>query len=421
MAKQAKYEGLLDSLPDSIICHILSFLPTRDAVRTSVLSPMWRHLFTLSISKLDVNDCLPEPEVSAEGIESFKKFMDRLFFSPQPQRRLECFRMHDLWMVDDDYLSFYNWLSAALRSGVKEFDVDLFDADIRQISNLLFTCSSLVTLKLDIGGDVTAYRASNDFDWLIVTNAPSLVYFKYFCFVNMESLERADITIFHLKDVDCDRSATLLRESAMYRFYICPFMIMMHSSSGCILIRGLPFTILLNWNLRIIVTIAKDLGLFGCFGSSELNIHGLSLKRLVLDFQNLVYKNDFDWLIVIDAPSLVYFEYFCPVGRGYALRNMESLEKADITIFNFNDVDRERSAALLEGICSVQVLHLSIVDDDAPLLRTPLDPVLAFNNLVELQCKNPPDFSNISVTWIVEFLHRTPNLKTLILFVISPQ
>ncbi|KAK8514912.1 hypothetical protein V6N12_001077 [Hibiscus sabdariffa] len=100
---------------------------------------------------------------------------------------------------------------------------------------------------------------------------------------------------------------------------------------------------------------------------------------------------------------------------------MESLEKADITIFNFNDVDRERSAALLEGICSVQVLHLSIVDDDAPLLRTPLDPVLAFNNLVELQCKNPPDFSNISVTWIVEFLHRTPNLKTLILFVISPQ
>ncbi|KAK8514913.1 hypothetical protein V6N12_001078 [Hibiscus sabdariffa] len=105
--------------------------------------------------------------------------------------------------------------------------------------------------------DVTAYRASNDFDWLIVTNAPSLVYFKYFCFVNMESLERADITIFHLKDVDCDRSATLLRESAMYRFYICPFMIMMHSSSGCILIRGLPFTILLNWNLRIIVTIAS--------------------------------------------------------------------------------------------------------------------------------------------------------------------
>ncbi|KAK8502104.1 hypothetical protein V6N11_084415 [Hibiscus sabdariffa] len=166
--------------------------------------------------------------------------------------------------------------------------------------------------------------------------------------------------------------------------------------------------------------VLEVLVLFHCFinGASELNIHGLSLKRLVLDFQNLVCKNDFDWLFVIDAPSLVYFKYFCRVGRGYALRNMESLEKADITIFNFNDVDRERSEALLRGICNVRVLHLSIIDHDAPLLRTPLDPVLAFNKLVELQFKNHCGFRNVSVTWIVEFLeflHRTPNLKTFIL------
>ncbi|KAK8576861.1 hypothetical protein V6N13_121860 [Hibiscus sabdariffa] len=327
MAKQAKYEGLLDSLPDSIICHILSFLPTRDAVRTSVLSPMWRHLFTLSISKLDVNDCLPEPEVSAEGIESFKKFMDRLFFSPQPQRRLECFRMHDLWMVDDDYLSFYNWLSAALRSGVKEFDVDLFDADIRQISNLLFTCSTLRLSSID---------------------------FVYGC-----------------------------------------------SLLG--LISGCP--------------VLEDLGVFACSidGASELNIHSLSLKRLALDFQHLhlVHSDGFDWLI--DAPSLVYFKYIRRGGRGYAMRNMESLEKADITIFNFNNVDRERSAALLQGICNVQVLHLFIIDQDAPLIRTPTDPVLAFNKLLKLRFKNHGDRRTLSVTWMLEFLYRAPNLKTLIL------
>ncbi|KAK8502103.1 hypothetical protein V6N13_038611 [Hibiscus sabdariffa] len=347
MAEQAKYEGLLDSLPDSILCHILSFLPTRDAVRTSVLTPRWRHLFTSSISKLDFKDCLPELGVPEERSESFKKFVERLLFSPKLQR-LECFRMHDLWVVEDDFLSVYNWLSAALWRGVKELDVNLFEAELWQFPTLLFTCSSLVTLKLDIhGGELE-----------VPTNV---------CLSNLRAL--------HLSSMKFADDCSFLR-----------------------LISGCPV-------LEVLV-------LFGCFinGASELNIHGLSLKRLVLDFWNLVYENDFDWLFVIDAPSLVYFEYFCRVGRGYALRNMESLEKADITIFNFNDVDRERRAALLRGICSVQVLHLSIVDDDAPLLRTPLDPVLAFNNLVELQCKNPPD-----VTWLVEFLHRAPNLKTLIL------
>ncbi|KAK8540866.1 hypothetical protein V6N13_038608 [Hibiscus sabdariffa] len=77
---------------------------------------------------------------------------------------------------------------------------------------------------------------------------------------------------------------------------------------------------------------------------------------------------------------------FAPEGRGYALRNMESLEKADITIFNFNNVDRERSAALLQGICNVQDLHLSIIEHDAPpLIRTPLDPVFAWIWLMQTE------------------------------------
>ncbi|GMI78740.1 hypothetical protein HRI_001543300 [Hibiscus trionum] len=48
MAKQVKSVGEIDrisSLPDHILYHILSFLPTKDAVRTSVVSPRWRYLF----------------------------------------------------------------------------------------------------------------------------------------------------------------------------------------------------------------------------------------------------------------------------------------------------------------------------------------------------------------------------------------
>ncbi|KAK8973720.1 hypothetical protein V6N11_084416 [Hibiscus sabdariffa] len=165
--------------------------------------------------------------------------------------------------------------------------------------------------------------------------------------------------------------------------------------------------------------VLEDLSLFNCSldGTSELNIHSLSLKRLVLDFDDSVDMstdrgfNDFDHTIVIDAPSLVYFEYFCLAAAGYTL-NMGSLETADITIFHYSDADRERSVGLLQGICNAQVLRLSVTDFDAPLFRLPPDPVLAFHNLVELVFMNPCEDSMVSVIWTLEFLRCIPNLKT---------
>ncbi|RHN53369.1 putative F-box domain-containing protein [Medicago truncatula] len=49
-------EDIFDiKLPKSIITHILSFLPTKDAVRTSILSKSWEHRWT-SLTKLSLHD-----------------------------------------------------------------------------------------------------------------------------------------------------------------------------------------------------------------------------------------------------------------------------------------------------------------------------------------------------------------------------
>ncbi|KAK8313032.1 hypothetical protein V6Z11_D01G083100 [Gossypium hirsutum] len=91
----------ISDLPDSILTHILSFLSTNEAVRTSILPTRWRYLFAL---------------------------LPNLHFDLEDVLRRKNFNIH---------------------RGVKHLDLNIYLDKFITLPDVLFTCRTLVSLKVD--------------------------------------------------------------------------------------------------------------------------------------------------------------------------------------------------------------------------------------------------------------------------------
>ncbi|PIA57035.1 hypothetical protein AQUCO_00600037v1 [Aquilegia coerulea] len=132
-------EDRISRLPESILHHILSFLPTHYAVGTSLLSKRWKYLWT-GISKLDFNGKLIGSNIA------FINFVERVFFGHDATTALNKFRFSCDEPIDECHIK--AWISAALRRKVQKINLDLTSKLLVVFPASLFSCETLTALKL---------------------------------------------------------------------------------------------------------------------------------------------------------------------------------------------------------------------------------------------------------------------------------
>ncbi|XVE80327.1 hypothetical protein DITRI_Ditri14bG0131100 [Diplodiscus trichospermus] len=147
-----------------------------------------------------------------------------------------------------------------------------------------------------------------------------------------------------------------------------------------------------------------------CSGSNigQFNICHPFLKRLKIGYAELS-----NTCIVIDAPSLVYLEYYAKIAAGYSLGNLDSLVKANITLFPATDViqppDFPSASEFFRGIANVESLVLG-----KPTLTLLLysEPLPLFHKLVELKI-DPYFITKKHEKGFLNLLQTVPNLEKL--------
>ncbi|XP_074271622.1 F-box/LRR-repeat protein At3g59200-like [Silene latifolia] len=147
----------ISSLPDELLAHMLSFLPTRCAVGTT----RWRHFFTLStFLSFDDTPCFDGgPYVPRFGClknidpvqkRRFRKFVEKVLellqIVPIKKFSLVCHGDYDKSDINA-------WVSYAVQKGVQDLDYQVNVQVDHEPPNDIFMCETLVGLKMIGIGD----------------------------------------------------------------------------------------------------------------------------------------------------------------------------------------------------------------------------------------------------------------------------
>ncbi|XP_058736765.1 F-box/LRR-repeat protein At4g14103-like [Vicia villosa] len=139
---------ILSTFPDEVLCHILSFLRTKHAVATSVLSKRWNHLWH-SVPVLDfTNTILTNQNANFR----FNDFVYSVLLSRISALPIKAFKISLTYdYIEDVNLripNFSMWINFLLQGGVQHLDLFLGLPGVRSLPYTLLTCKTLVSLNL---------------------------------------------------------------------------------------------------------------------------------------------------------------------------------------------------------------------------------------------------------------------------------
>ena len=278
----------ISDLPESLLCHILSFLPTKESVATSILSSRWKLHWTL-VPKLD----LDSEEISASELllddddeDEYLRESEIMFahvvssvLAQQECGELQTFRLR--WQFWWDGSNLDAWLRTAAARKVKELDLHIFtDGEKLKLPPSFLSCRTLVVLKLS--GTIA-----------IDIDTPSLSF-------NFPSLKKLLVAI-------SLRSIIYSQETSFLKLL-----------SGCPVLEDLSCTIELF--------------------EREYKLCVPTLKRLsirVADFTK------FDYELEINAPALEYFEFYGDLRDIKFYEKLNNLVQADVYISILDYVPEE--------------------------------------------------------------------------------
>jgi hypothetical protein len=145
-------EDIISTLPDAILCHILSFLETKHAVATTILSTRWKHLW-LSVPVLYFNTTV----TNQNAYINFNDFVYSVLLSRDPSFPIKTFYF-DFTYQDDQILyprssmdTIIKWVKFVTQRGVEYIDLRVVLDQTMSCIDLpitILTCSTLVVLKL---------------------------------------------------------------------------------------------------------------------------------------------------------------------------------------------------------------------------------------------------------------------------------
>lgn len=135
----------LRDLPDGVLCHILSFLDTKYAVATSVLSTRWKNLF-LFLPNVVLDDSLTQKRRNKKVLLEFARFgLKQIMLRDVPH--INKFHLRCSFNFEEPAIQML--VCAAIWRNVKEIDICVRKVALaRTLPPEVFTSRTLVVLKL---------------------------------------------------------------------------------------------------------------------------------------------------------------------------------------------------------------------------------------------------------------------------------